>query len=153
MGHDDAGVRINSREAIPLSAQIREQILATSVGAPRAFRFVLSQEANLASAMSNLFENFHFELSVAGDPDHELPPGYFSIIPFRTSKSRSLHEETSRKAIDVWKERYPDIRSIGRTGALTERGHAISWMFPQISQDVAEDWVIIYDALLIWDGT
>jgi hypothetical protein len=118
----------------------------------RDFRFFRSTKANLASAMLNPFKSFPFEFSVCNDPEHELPPDYPSIIPFRTSKGRKHHAEVSKKANDEWKHGYPDLPAIGRSGALTERGHAISFMFPEIPTDIAEDWVKIYEALLVWDG-
>lgn len=102
--------------------------------------------------MSDIFHNHPFEFSVPGDPDHDLPPAYFSIIPFRTSKFKDAAIKSSKNMVDDWSPGLDFNIDPYQVGTLTARGHLVSWCVPELSPGLSETTIRLCDMMFIWDG-
>lgn len=103
--------------------------------------------------MAAVFGNFPFEFSIQGDPEHELPQAYFSIIPFRTSNFKHLGATVSETVAEDWKRCTGEQIDISRIGVLTSRGHAFSYCFPESPEDRFVPLAHLIETLITWDGT
>jgi len=99
------------------------------------------------------FADFSFHYSDPGDPSNNPPSDFFSTLPFRTSKFKNEALKGARHAYNrLLNTVDSEAKYVISDGAITERCHYTSWLFPECPQDKVEQLAMAQDGFLYFDG-
>lgn len=99
------------------------------------------------------FIDLTFHYSDPGDPGDSPPSDFFSTLPFRTSKFKNEAIKGAHRAYDrLLDTSDSEAKHVISVGGITERGHYLSWLFPECPQNQVEEMAMISESLLYYDG-
>jgi hypothetical protein len=99
------------------------------------------------------FADFSFHHSDPGDPSSKPPANFFSTLPFRTSKLKNEAVKGAEHAFDqLLNTMDSETNHVISVGGITERGHFVSWVYPEYPQDQVEQLAIVSEGIFYYDG-
>ena len=99
------------------------------------------------------FCGYPFKYSDPADIGDFPLDNHYSILPLRVSKFLNIAIEPATSATKEWAEALGiESRDLAAYGGITSRGHAVSWLFPDLPPPLIPLMVRLYEFICYWDG-